>query len=216
MVVPFGHHNLMAQGLTENSRNQYNIEGGEGLQELFLDWGVPLYFSGHRHGSSLNQAERKGRQLIESVVPTPATCPYYCTVVTFEPESTVKHSFQTLDVEAWARRTGREESEFLQFTAKNQAQARQQWETQAVMMTEIMDIPRLERAAMVDFFLDFLTQYQNHYLWQEGKRLRQDPALALWSSHAHENNYARWIPWVLENGTNDAPEQTFGPFREET
>ena len=82
-------------------------------------------------------------------------------------------------------------------------------------MTESMDIPRLERASMVDFFLDFLTQYQNHCLWQEGERLRQDPALAFWSSHAHENSYARWIPLVLENGTNDAPEQIFGPFRGE-
>ena len=102
MVVPFGHHNLMAQGLTERNRNQYNIEGGEGLQELFLDWGVPFYFSGHQHGSSLNRTERKGRQLIESVVPTPFTCPYYCTVVTFEPEGTVRHTLQPLDVEAWA------------------------------------------------------------------------------------------------------------------
>ncbi len=215
MVVPFSHHNLIVQSLIEDSRSYYNIEGGEGLQELFLDWGVPLYFSGHQHTSSLNQAEREGRQLIESVVPTPTTCPYYCTVVTFEPEGTVKHSYQTLDVEAWARRTGREEPEFLQFTAKNQAQARQQWEATAVKMTESMDIPTAERAAMADFFQDFMTQYQNHCLWQEGERLRQDPALALWLSYAPENNYVRWISWVLENRTNDAPEQTFGPFREE-
>lgn len=216
MVVPFSHHNLIAKSLTEGSQSYYNIEGGEGLQELLLECGVPLYFSGHQHSSSLNRAEYEGRLLIESVVPTPTTCPYYYTAVSFEPEGTVKHFFQTLDVEAWARRTGREEPEFSQFTAKNQAQTRQQWEKNAVGMTESMDIPLEERKAMADFFLDFLTQYQNHCLWQEGERLRQDPAMALWAAHAHENNYARWIPWVLENKTNDAPEQTLGPFREKT
>ena len=215
MVVPFGHHNLMAQGLTESSRSLYNIEGGEALQALFLDWGVPLYFSGHQHGSALNRAERDGRQLIESVVPTPFACPYCCAVVTFEPEGTVKHAYQTLDVEAWAGRTGREEPEFLHFTAQNQAQARRQWEALAAQMTESMDIPEAQRAAMAEFFADFMTQYQNHCLWQEGERLRKDPALALWSAHAGENNYARWMPWVLESKTNDAPEQTLGPFRDE-
>lgn len=213
MVVPFSHHNLIVQSLTEDSRSYYNIEGGEGLQELFFSRGVPLYFSGHRHSSSLTRAESEGRLLIESVVPTPTTCPYYYTAVTFEPEGTVKHSYQTLDVEAWARRTGRKEPEFLQFTDKNQARIRQQWEQNAAGMMESMDIPPEERGAMVGFFLDFLTQYQNHCLWQEGERLRRDPALALWEAHAHENNYARWIPWVLGNGTDDAPEQTLGPFR---
>ena len=216
MVVPFGHHNLIAEGMTEQSRINYNIEGGEGLQELFLDRGVPLYFSGHRHSSALNQAEWEGRQLVESVVPTLATCPYYCTVVTFEGAGTVKHFFQTLDVEAWAKRAGREEPEFLEFTAKNQAESLRQWESLADIIMESMDIPAAERTAMVDFFLDFLTQYRNHCLWQEGERLRQDPAMALWAAHAHEDNYARWISGLLAGEVNDAPEQTFGPFRETT
>lgn len=216
LVVPFSHHNLLVRGMTEESRSNYYIEGGEDLQELFLDCGVPLYFSGHRHSSSLNQVEYEGKVLIETVVPTPTTCPYYYTAVTFEPEGTVQHAYQTLDVEAWARRTGREEPEFIQFTGQNRMQIRQQWEKNAVGMMESMGIPPEERGAMVEFFVDFLTQYQNHCLWQEGERLRQDPALALWTAHAHENNYARWIPMVLESMTNDAPEQTLGPFREKT
>ncbi len=35
----------------------------------------------------------------------------------------------------------------------------------------------------------------------------------LWKAHTKKNIYACWMPWILENQSNDAPTQTLGPFR---
>lgn len=212
MVVPFSHHNLIVHNFS-GTADSYNIDGGDRLRELLLARGAPLYLSGHRHNSFLARAESEGRLLIESVVATPTAWPHYYTVFTFQPENTVDHSLQTLDVDAWARRAGRKEPELLDFAAQSQARNGQQREEVAAGMMERLDIPEENRAAMEGYFLDFYDQFQNHRLWREGERLGRDPALTLWSAYADRNIYARWMPWILENQAEDAPDQLLGPFR---
>ena len=76
-----------------------------------------------------------------------------------------------------------------------------------------MAVPEDQGREMSRYFLDFYTCYQGHQLWQEAPRLLKDPGLSLWKAHTGENIYTRWLPWILENQTNDAPEQALGPFR---
>lgn len=212
MVVPFSHHNLIVHNMNGTAEN-YNIDGGDKLEALLLSRGVPLYLSGHRHNSFLTQTESEGRELVESVVATPTAWPHYYTAFTFRSDSRIDHSLRPLDVEAWARRTLRQEPELLRFEDWSRESNRRQREEIAAAMVERLEVPEEDRGAMKTYFLDFYDQFQNHRLWQEGDRLGRDPALALWSAYADENNYARWMPWVLENQAEDAPEQTLGSFR---
>lgn len=212
MVIPFSHHNLIVHNFS-GTTDSYNIDGGDRLEELLLSRGIPLYLSGHRHNSFLARAGSEEGELVESVVATPTAWPHYYTVFTLQPESRVDHSLRTLDVAAWARRMGREEPELLDFNVGSQARDRRQKEEIAVGMMEHMGVPEENRAAMEEYFLDFYDQFQNHRLWEEGERLRRDPGLALWSNYADQNIYARWMPWILENQAEDAPDQLLGPFR---
>lgn len=212
LVLPFSHHNLVIHNMNGDANN-YNIDGGEALAGLLLDRGVPLYLSGHRHNSFLARTGSGERTLTEAVVATPLAWPHYYTALTFLPERTVDHRLETLDIEAWAEKTGREEPELLGFRAWSEDRDRREREENAARMLERMDLTPEERASMTAYFLDFCAQFQNHRLWQEGERLRRDPALELWKVHAGENVYARWMPWILENQAEDAPDQLLGPFR---
>lgn len=212
LVVPFSHHNLIVHNLS-NDPSSYNIDGGDRLRELLLSYGVPIYLSGHRHNSFLAEGSSGEGRLVEAVVATPMAFPHYYTALTFQPEGTVRHQLRRLDVDGWARQTGREEPELLDFTARSEARARERLEENARQMAERIGTSEREREELKRYYLDFCTNYQNHRLWQEGERLRQDPALELWRAHSEENVYARWMPWVLEHQDNDAPEQVLGPFR---
>ena len=212
MVVPFSHHNLMVHTVDGDGRN-YNIDGGDALEDLLLSYGVPLYLSGHRHNSFLVEAERDGRKLIEAVTDMPAAYPHRYTAITLQPDGTADYAVPSLDVDGWAARTGRSERELLRFAEQSGARARARLEDTAARVTERMDAAQADRAEMERFYLDFYACYQARTLWREGDRLRADPGLALWRAHAGENIYARWMPWILEHQSADAPVQTLGPFR---
>ena len=212
MVVPFSHHNLMVHTVDGDGRN-YNIDGGDALEDLLLSYGVPLYLSGHRHNSFLVEAERDGRKLIEAVTDMPAAYPHRYTAITLQPDGTADYAVPSLDVDGWAARTGRSEPELLRFAEQSGARARARLEDTAARVTERMDAAQADRAEMERFYLDFYACYQARTLWREGDRLRADPGLALWRAHAGENIYARWMPWILEHQSDDAPVQTLGPFR---
>ncbi len=212
MVVPFSHHNLLIHNLNGDGRS-YNIEGGEELRDLLLSFGVPLYLSGHRHNSFLAEAETEAGKLTEVVTGLPSSFPQTYGSLTFQGDGTVDYALKSLDVSAWAKSEGRTEPQLLAFSAWTEEENRKRLAEIAARVVEGMEVPRDQGEEMEGFFLDFYTCYQGHGLWREASRLLADPGLSLWKAHAKENIYARWMPWILENQTNDAPEQILGPFR---
>lgn len=212
MVVPFSHHNLLVHNLTGEGRS-YNIQGGEALLDLFLSYGVPIHLSGHRHNSFLTEAGQGERKLTEAVVGLPSSWPQSYTSLTFQKNGTVDYALKFLDVACWAEAAGRTEPELLDFSAWSEERERERLAGIADLAVGRMEVPEGQRNEMKRYFQDFYTCYQSHELWREAPRLLKDPGLSLWKAHTGENIYTRWMPWILENQTNDAPEQTLGPFR---
>lgn len=212
LVVPFSHHNLLVHTLDGKGRN-YNIDRGEELADLLLDYGVPLYLSGHRHNSFIVPLERNGRRLDEVVTDMPEAYPNRYTTLTIRPDGTVDYAVPGLDVEGWAARTGRTEPDLLQFSAYSQAIARERMTDSAANIAAALAPDEMTRNDLARFYIDFYSNYQNRTLWREGDRLSADPALSLWKTCGSQSIYARWMPWILENQTNDASEQILGPYR---
>ncbi|MEG1857393.1 MAG: metallophosphoesterase [Pseudoflavonifractor sp.] len=195
LVLPFSHHNLLVHNMN-NEGGPYNIAGGDALAELLLDYGVPVYLSGHRHNSFLVPKQRGDRQLTELVSDMPGAYPHRYTALTLQPDSTIDYAVPALNM----KNRGLSQAatlEKLRDTARN-----------TVKQFNITDI---QREAMERYFVDFYAAFQARRLWQEGAALRADPTLELWRTQ--NNVYARWIPWVLEHQINDNPMQVLGPYR---
>lgn len=212
MVVPFSHHNLLPHTMDGNVRN-YNIDQADRLAGLLMEYGVPIYFSGHRHNSFVVETRRDGGLLAELVTDMPAAYPHRYTEIRFLPDNTVRCEIRSLDVSAWAAESGRTEQELLDFAGYTRTLTEGRMEQTAGMLMDSMEVPEEERAAMEAFYLAFYRAYQERLLWREGAALRADPALALWERYAGSNIYGRWMPWVLQNQTNDETVQILGPFR---
>lgn len=212
MVVPFSHHNLLEHTLEGKSSN-YNINRGAELSRLLLDYGVPIYLSGHRHNSFIVPFEQGGRQLHELVTDMPGAYPYRYTALRFQRDGTITYAVPGLDVDSWAVQQGRTEEELLNFSDYSHEAAQTRTEQNAAGVAEKLTDDVSIQTEMARFYVDFYNNYQIRNLWQEGARLRADPGLALWQKYGAENIYGRWIPWILQNQCNDAPEQVLGPFR---
>lgn len=212
MVVPFSHHNLLPHTMDNQVRN-YNIDQADQLAALLMDYGVPLYLSGHRHNSFVVETSRDGNLLTELVTDMPAAYPHRYTTICFQTDGTVHYEVPRLDVSAWAAENGRTEPELLGFADYTRALTEARMAQTAELLMDGLNVPQAEQVAMETYYLAFYQAYQERELWREGDGLRADPALALWERYAGSNVYGRWIPWVLRNQTNDQPVQTLGPFR---
>ncbi|MEG1878857.1 MAG: metallophosphoesterase [Pseudoflavonifractor sp.] len=197
LVLPFGHHNLLVHNMNDKG-DSYNIAGGDDLAELLLDYGVPVYLSGHRHNSFQVPKERDGRQLTELVSDMPAAYPHRYTALTLQPNGSIDYAVPELN---------------LKNRSLSAAAATEKLHETAAIAVKSFHVTDDERLALEDFFFRFYGAFQNRRLWQEGSLLREDPALVRWQTHGTESVYARWMPWVLAHQTDDCPAQTLGPYR---
>lgn len=212
MVVPFSHHNLVVHNMNGRGEN-YNIDNGDVLAQLLMDYGTPVYLSGHRHNSFVASMEKDGRRLDELVSDMPEAYPHRYTTVTFQQDATVDYAVPNLNVDAWAEREGRAEIRLAKFSAYTEELAADSRLESAEASLRALELPENVRADMIDYYVDFYRCYQNRRLYEERERLLREPGYALWGKYAGETVYGRWIPWLLQNQYHDAPRQTLGPYR---
>ena len=212
MVLPFSHHNLVVHNMRGEGRN-YNIDGGDALAELLMDYGVPIYLSGHRHNSFIATAEKDGRRIDELVSDMPESYPHRYTTVTFRAGGTVDYAVPNLDMNGWAHRAGRTEADLVDFQSYTEKIMARKRRESGVASLKSLDLPEALLSQMVDYYVDFHENYQNRRLHLERERLLKEPGYRLWGKYAGETVYGRWIPWLLQNQYHDAPRQTLGPYR---
>lgn len=204
-VIPFGHHNLMVHTADGTGKN-YNLDRGAALETLLLEHGVPFYLSGHRHNSFVVPTRQTRGTLYELVSDMPVAYPHRYTALTLQPDGTANYSVPRLDVDAWAQSHHAGEP-LAHFSAYSEKIAATQIAANAARLMELLEVPMADRSEMERYFVAFYTAFQARTLWRDGDGLAADPALALWQKY--NNVYSRWMPWVLANQRNDAPEQVF-------
>ncbi len=211
MVIPFSHHNLVefAQG---DLGVHYNIENGEKLQQLLLNYSVPVYFSGHRHSSFTASVENKDRRIDELVVDMPSNYPFRYTSITFNPDFTIDQDIKRLDIENYARENSIDDEILLNFNEYSIETYTNQLIENASAISKLTDDEE-EVEKLANYYVEILTAAREKTLWEESETLKEDEALDLWKKYADKNIFGRWIPWILENQTNDKEQQTLGPYR---
>lgn len=118
-VIVVGHHNLLPESRLYTQ--MCTIENRQAAIDLFADYQVPLYISGHLH--ALREKKNKtGPGMPEEVYGiyervNSALCipPCQYAVVTWSKDGSWSHETRAVDVEGWAAGQGRTEEELLHF-----------------------------------------------------------------------------------------------------
>ncbi len=210
-VVPFSHHNLVVNSM-DNIGQHYNIDTGDEIKKLMLEYNIPVYLSGHRHGSSVLQFEGDGKTAYELVVDMPANYPYRYMTLDFKTNGSIDYNIPPLDIEGWAKEMGRTEPELLNFEDFSEDEAYNRTLNNATNIVTAMTDDKEEQEELIRYFVDFNLTNRTKTMWKEFDRLKNDPALELWMKYSETNVYGRWMPWVFQYPKNDNPRQTLIPI----
>ncbi len=210
MVVPFSHHNLIEHAM-EDLTHHYNIENSQELQELLLNYNVPIYLSGHRHSSFITSIEKNGRRIDELVIDMPASYPYRYSRITFKQNNTIDYDLNKIDIVSWTKNNGIEDENLLNFDEYSKTEFDNRLIENSISIEKLTD-DKEEVEKLKTFYIDVLTAQKERTLWQNYQEYKQNPALDLWEKYADENIFGRWLPWILINQTNDQPSQILGPY----
>ncbi len=211
MVIPFSHHNLVEHAM-EDLIHHYNIENGEKLQDLLLNYGVPIYLSGHRHSSFIASIEKNERIIDELVIDMPSNYPFRYTQITFKNDNTIDYNIKTLQISQWAKSQGITDENLLNFEEFSKEEFEDRLKENSLAIDELSD-NKEETEILKESYINVLTSQVEKTLWQDYEKLKESSALDLWKKYEDENIFSRWIPWILENQINDKKEGTLGPYR---
>ncbi len=210
-ILPFSHHNLVEHAM-DNHVVHYNIDKNIELQKLLMKYDVPLYVSGHRHGSFVASAKIDDKEIHEIVVDIPSSYPHRYTSLEFNTNKTITYTLPSLDITAWAKSEDLDEDYLMHFMENSKIEYEQWIKENGLAVSKNLTNNVKEQKELARYYEDIFIASKNKTLWQERDRLLNDNALNLWKAYENQTVFAKWIPWILENTTDDKGEQVFGPY----
>ena len=118
-VLPIGHHNLLAQSRMYTTQCAMNNNGD--VIELFQNYKLPLYLSGHLHVQRIRRhkaepgAADDAYGIMEIVTDALSIPPCQYALLEWKRDGSIKYSTKAVDVSAWAARTGSQNQDLLDF-----------------------------------------------------------------------------------------------------
>ncbi len=211
MVLPFSHHNLIPHAM-EDLTHHYNIENGEELRDLLLEYAVPVYLSGHRHSSFIASYEDNQRTIDELVIDMAASYPYRFTEIVFNENYTISYNTKKIDIQSFAIENNLQDEDLQNFDKVVKENFQNQLAENSNSIYNLTDDVN-EAEKLKEYYIDVLSAQKERTLYKYSEEFKNDEALKLWMEYEDENIFGRWIPWVLENQTNDNENQILGPYR---
>ena len=200
-VIPVGHHNLLDQ--SEIYVDDCTIEHGEQLADMLDGWDVPLFLSGHLHVQHTKRSEddRGVWEMVTSSLTTPA-CQYG--VLTFRDDGSFQYQTQAIDMESWARRHHRTESDLLNFdTFKEPFLRRVFYNQSADSLEDVSVLTAAQKKQMSQFYSDLNYHYYQGTAYQIKEKVLKDPAYRLWQNEGFLTERGDYVQYILEDAKED-------------
>ncbi len=118
-VLPIGHHNLLAQSRMYTTQCAMNNNGD--VIELFQNYELPLYLSGHLHVQRIRKhkaepgAADEAYGIMEIVTDALSIPPCQYALLEWKRDGSMEYSTKAVDVSSWAARTGSQDPDLLDF-----------------------------------------------------------------------------------------------------
>lgn len=200
-VIPVSHHNLLDE--SEVYVEDCTIEHGEQLADMLVGWDVPLFLSGHLHVQHAKRSEdnRGIWEMVTSSLTTPA-CQYG--VLTFRDDGSFMYQTQAIDMERWARRHQRTESDLLNFDAFKEPFLRRVFYNQSAdALTEVSVLNATQKKLMSQFYSELNYHYYQGTAYQIKEKMLKDPAYQLWQNEGFLTELGDYVQYILEDAKDD-------------
>lgn len=207
MLLPVSHHNL----LDESKIYQENctIEHSERLIEILVGWGAPLHLSGHLHVQHyMNSDPEEGGTtgIYEIVTSSLATPPCQYGVLYFEEDGNFQYHTQILDMDSWAKASGQEDINLLEFSNYRVPFLENVFYNQA--HDQLEKIKGLNIAdTQIGRMCQVYARANCYYYWgravEMAKLLQSSEEYELWWKYAPNSAQTAYLEYILDEALTD-------------
>ncbi|MCD8083294.1 MAG: metallophosphoesterase [Clostridiales bacterium] len=201
IVVPVAHHNLLEE--SQVYVDDCTIEHGDQLADLFDNWDVSFFLSGHLHVQHYSRSDdnRGIWEIVTSSLATP-TCKYG--IMDFCHNGDFSYHTKSVDMESWAERTGQGKKDLLEFQTFQEPFLKQVFYNQSYTeLSEIPDLTQEERIRMSDLYAELNYAYYQGTAYQIRDEILANPDYELWTEDGTQTILAEYVQAIIEDATKD-------------
>ncbi len=195
-VLCTGHYNLLTADANNPELSDYYLENGDRFASLMRTYQVPLYLSGYLHSRMVLQEEGLTELVTEYLLSYPTS--YSMLDLT---EGSITYVPRRVNVEAWAKANGVNDSVLLSYSQWQEDELRQYSYENVDYMAERNPLKRWERNQAADFFYAAMRAYWNGTIAEKGRELKGMPGYASFFRCAKGFSYGWWLKNLIENAS---------------
>lgn len=200
-IIPVAHHNLLDE--SEIYVQDCTIEHSEQLIRLLEDWDAPFFLSGHLHVQHTKQAE-DGRGIWEMVTSSLATPACQFGVLSYWHGGSFSYKTEELDVEAWAKRNNRKETDLLEFNTFKEPFLRRVFYNQSYdALSEVASLSEDQRVRMSNLYSDLNYHYYQGTAYKIRDAVLKNPDYELWMDAGYETVLADYAQYIIDDAERD-------------
>lgn len=200
-IIPAAHHNLLDE--SEIYVEDCTIEHSEQLIRLLEDWDVPFFLSGHLHVQHTKQSD-DGRGIWEMVTSSLATPACQFGEISYWHGGSFSYETEELDVEAWAKRHKRKETDLLEFNTFKEPFLRRVFYNQSYdALLEVKSLSEDQRVRMSNLYSDLKYHYYQGTAYSIKDAVQKNPDFELWMDAGYETILADYVQYIIEDAERD-------------
>lgn len=200
-IIPVAHHNLLDE--SEIYVEDCTIEHSEQLIRLLEDWDVPLFLSGHLHVQHTKRSE-DGLGIWEMVTSSLATPACQFGKLSYWHGGNFSYQTEELDIEKWARRHNRQETDLLEFHKFKEPFLRRVFYNQSYdALCGIESLTEDQRVRMSNLYSDLNYHYYQGTAYKIKDQVQENPDYALWMEAGFESILADYVQYIIDDADGD-------------
>ena len=203
-VIPVAHHNLLDE--SEVYLQDCTIEHSEQLIDQLESWEVPLFLSGHLHVQHYKRSHGDSG-IYEIVTGSLSTPPCLYGILEYGPEGTFDYHTKSLDMKAWAEKTGNKDKNLLNFSNYGKKYLSKVFYNQAQdefnSLKTLQGLTESQRDMMAKVYAELNSACYEGKVADIREKVMAKKGYKLWQEEGYPSILSQYLEWITADGGRD-------------
>ncbi len=203
-VIPVAHHNLLDE--SEVYLQDCTIEHSEQLIDQLESWEVPLFLSGHLHVQHYKRSHDDSG-IYEIVTGSLSTPPCLYGILEYGAKGTFNYHTKSLDMKAWAEKTGNTDKNLLNFSAYGKKYLSKVFYNQAQdefkCFNSFQGLTEYQRDMMAKVYAELNTACYEGKVADIREKVMAKQGYKMWQEEGYPSILSQYLEWITADGARD-------------
>ena len=203
-VIPVAHHNLLDE--SEVYLQDCTIEHSEQLIDQLESWEVPLFLSGHLHVQHYKRSHDDSG-IYEIVTGSLSTPPCLYGVLEYGEKGTFEYHTKTLDMKAWAEKTGNTDKNLLNFSEYGKKYLNKVFYNQAQDelkgLNSVQGLNEYQKDMMAKVYAELNSACFEGKVADIREKVMAKQGYKLWQNEGYPSILSQYLEWITADGARD-------------